>query len=187
MNTTAMPLLQWTATDIDVGARLLAALVQHAGAQPGVAIAGADLLALARKAHPRDAILGRALPLGLAPKLQFVTAFCAQYGYPDLATLVLPRVPDPAIASHDWAGAAGPASVQLTSFAKTAHAAVPARFKTRAEKPADIAWYAYFRTHRAACEAVTGEGKKEIINLIMAGLDPDTALARVLGAQAASV
>lgn len=184
----ATPPLQWTATDIDVGARLLAALMQHAGAHPDVAIAiaGADLLALARKAHPRDAALGRALPLGLAPKLQFITAFCAQYGYPDLATLVLPRVPEPAVAGHDWAGSAAPASVQLAAFAKAAHAAVPARFKARAEKPADIAWYAYFRSHRAACEAVSGEGKKEIINLIMAGLDPDTALARVLAAQATS-
>jgi len=181
------PPLQWTGTDIDVGARLLAALMQHAGARPGVAIEGADLLALARKAHPRDAMLGRALPLGLAPKLQFIAAFCAQYGYPDLATLVLPRVPDPAVASHDWAGTAVSAGVQLLTFAKLAHAAVPARFKARAEKPADIAWYAYFRSHRAACEAVTGEGKKEIINLIMAGLDPESALSRVLAAQAASV
>lgn len=187
MNVTTTPPLQWTGTDIDVGTRLVAALMHHAGAHPGVAIIGADLLTLARKAHPRDAVLGRALPLGLAPKLQFVSAFCVQYGYPDLATLVLPRVPDAAVAGHDWAGAAAPVGVQLTTFAKAAHAAVPARFKARAEQPADIAWYAYFRSHRPACEAVTGEGKKEIINLIMAGLDPETALARVLAAQAASV
>lgn len=173
-----------TGADIDIGVRLLAALVQHAGTQPGVALTGADLLALARKAHPRDALLGRALPIGLAPKLQFITAFCQQYGYPDLASLVQPAIVDPAVAAHDWAGAVVACSAQAAAFAKAAHAAVPARFKARAERPADVAWYAYFRSHRAACDAVSADGKKEIINLIMAGLDPETALARVLAAQA---
>lgn len=177
--------IQWTGADIDVGARLVVALVQHAGAHPGVPVTGADLLALARKAHPRDAVLGRALPLGLAPKLQFVAAFCAQYGYPDLAALVPPGTADSAIASYDWPGAASACTAQLAVFAKAAHAAVPARFKARAERPADVAWYAYFRSHRAACEPVSSDGKKEIINLIMAGLDPEAALARMLAAQAA--
>lgn len=178
----------WTGADIDVGARLVTALIQHAGAHPGVQLGGAALLALARKAHPRDALLGRAVPLGLAPKLAFVTAFCTQYGYPDLATLVLlqplqpPQPLDPAVAGHDWSSVG---AAQLTAFGKAAHVAVPARFKARAERPADVAWYAYFRSHRAACEAVSDDGKKEIINLMMAGLDPETALARVLAAQAA--
>ncbi|MDQ2822297.1 MAG: hypothetical protein M3Y65_18250 [Pseudomonadota bacterium] len=181
--TAAAPQLQpWTGADIDVGSRLVAMLMQHAGAHPGVQLGGAALLALARKAHPRDALLGRAVPLGLAPKLAFVTAFCTQYGYPDLATLVLPQPLDAAVTGHDWSSVG---AAQLTAFVKASHAGVPARFKTRAERPADVAWYAYFRSHRPACEAVSGEGKKEIINLMMAGLDPETALARVLAAQAA--
>jgi hypothetical protein len=61
---------------------------------------------------------------------------------------------------------------------------VPARFKPRKERPADVAWYAYFCSHRAACAKVGADDKKEIINLMMAGLDPETALARVLAAQA---
>jgi hypothetical protein len=175
----------WTGTDIDIAVKLVPALMQHALAHQGVTITGAGLLALARKVHPRDAILGRALPLGLAPKLACVAAFCRQHGYPDLSSLVAPGPVDAALASHDWAGALAGSGAQLAAFAKAAHAAVPARFKERAERPADVAWYAYFRSHRAACDAVSADGKKEIINLIMAGLDPESALARVLAAQAA--
>jgi hypothetical protein len=179
MSDTAAPPLQWTATDIDVGVRLATALFRHAQGT-GAPISGADLLALARVAHPRDAQLARAVPLGLAPKLQFVAAFCQRHAYPNLACLV----EGVALDEFDWQGAAAAYSAQLAAFAKAAHAAVPARFKARAERPADVAWYAYFRTHRAACDAVSSEGKQEIINLMMAGLDPDTALARVLAAQA---
>lgn len=168
----------WTATDIDVGVRLANVLVKHAAAA-GPPITAADLLALARTAHPRDAQLGRAVVLGIAPKLRFVSAFCGQHGYPDLAGLV----GGASLASFDWHSAMPAMTTQLAAFARTAHAAVPARFKPRAERPADVAWYAYFRSHRAACEAISSEGKKEIINLMMAGLDPDTALARVLAAQ----
>lgn len=169
----------WTATDIDVGVRLAGALIKHAAAA-GTPLTPNDLLALARTAHPRDAQLARAVALGIAPKLQFVSAFCRQHGYPDLAGLV----DGTGLASFDWRGAGPAMTTQLAAFAKSAHAAVPARFKPRAERPADVAWYAYFRTHRAACEAISPEGKREIINLMMAGHDPDTALARVLAAQA---
>ncbi|WP_332877861.1 hypothetical protein [Massilia sp. S19_KUP03_FR1] len=175
----AAPLLQWTATDIAVGARLVAALFTHA-ASSGAPIAAADLLGLARSAHPRDAQLARAVVLGIAPKLQFVAAFCQRHGYPNLAGLVDGAAAQP----FDWQNAASGYPAQLAAFVKTAQAAVPVRFKARAERPADVAWYAYFRTHRAACDALSSEGKKEIINLMMAGLDPDAALARVLAAQA---
>ena len=182
--------LPWTATDIDVGARLAGVLFAHAAAAGAAPVAIADLLALARKAHPRDAQVARAVAIGMAPKLAFVAACCLEHGLPDLASLVI----DPAtgradgasaVAGHDWQRAAPAWPGQLAAFAKRAHAAVPARFKVRAERPADVAWYAYFRTHRAACVTVSTEGKQEIINLIMAGLDPETALARVLAAQQA--
>ena len=58
------------------------------------------------------------------------------------------------------------------------------RVKPRKERPADVAWYAYYCSHREACAQVSAEDKKEIINLLMAGLDPDTALHRVLAAKA---
>ncbi len=58
------------------------------------------------------------------------------------------------------------------------------RVKPRKERPADVAWYAYYCSHREACAKVSAEDKKEIINLLMAGLDPDTALRRVLAVKA---
>jgi len=65
-------------------------------------------------------------------------------------------------------------------------ARVPPRFKPRKERPADVAWDAYFCSHRAACKKLTGEDKQEIINQMMAGLDPETALGRVLAAKQTS-
>lgn len=175
--------IQWNATDIDVGARLVTILAEHA-ATHGTVISVPDLLALARKAHPRDGLLARSVPLGIVPKLQFVTAFCAQYGYPDLVRLVTgtPPVDD---AVPNWSINADAIPASLAAFAAAAHAAVPKRFKPRAERPADVAWYAFFRSHRPACAAVSASGKQEIINLIMAGLDPEAALVRVLSAQEA--
>ena len=61
---------------------------------------------------------------------------------------------------------------------------MPARLKPRKERPADVSWYAYFRSHRKECEWIGQEDKQEIINLIMAGLDPETAAGRVRAARA---
>lgn len=180
-----MTTIQWNATDIDVGARLVTVLADHAAATGGARIDAAALLALARKAHPRDALLARAVPLGIVPKLQFVTAFCAHNGYPDLAALVHGALPPSSGAAPDWRALANGVDAPLAAFAAAAHAGVPKRFKPRGERPADVTWYAYFRSHRAACTAVSADGKHEIINLIMAGLDPEAALARVLSAQVA--
>jgi hypothetical protein len=185
----------FTLNDIEIGLRIHEALVQHAHAMRGAPITYTDLLTQARSLHPRDAALGRAVPVGIGMKLQFVTGFCGAYGYPDLACLAVHRGsmrPRPdyrgewdaerrAVAAVDWA-AAGPA---LDAYAAAARAAVPARLKPRKERPADVAWYAYYCSHRSACDKVTAQDKQEIINLIMAGLDPDTALARVLAAKPA--
>lgn len=179
-----MTTIQWNATDIAVGARLVAVLAGHA-ATHGTPISVPDLLALARKAHPRDALLARAVPLGIVPKLQFVTAFCAAMGYSDLAAFVTGAPAPPGDAACDWRAVADGIDAPLAAFAGAAHAAVPKRFKPRAERAADVAWYAYFRSHREACAAVSATGKHEIINLIMAGLDPEAAVARVLAAQEA--
>jgi hypothetical protein len=48
-----------------------------------------------------------------------------------------------------------------------------------------VAWYAYFCSHREACARVGAEEKIEIINLLMSGLDPETALGRVMAAKTA--
>jgi hypothetical protein len=185
---------QFTLTDIDVGFRLVEALVQHAISAQGAPISHEDLLTLARQLHPRDATLGRAVPVGIGMKLLFVDAFCSAESYPKLACLAVnkasmrPKDGDPdaweadrqAVAAFDWTSAAA----SLTAFAAEMRAKVPKRFKPRKERPADVAWYAYFCSHREACARVSAEEKIEIINLLMSGLDPETALGRVMAAKA---
>lgn len=184
---------QFTYNDIEVGSRLYEALVHQARATAGAPIEYGDLLTLARSLHPKDAVLGRAVPVGIGMKLLFVEAFCASHGYPNLTCLAVNKTskrPGPgykgdweaerrAVAGFDW----NATDLQLSTFAASTRAAVPARFKPRKERPADVAWYAYFCSHRAACAQVTQEDKQEIINLMMAGLDPESALERVLAAK----
>lgn len=177
----------FTLTDVDVGVRLFEALAKQAIEQGGAPIAVHDLLTLARSLHPKDLVLGRAVTVGMGMKLRFVADFCAANGYPNLASLALhpaATVRDDAerraVAAFDWSHA----TAGLVEYANTMRAAVPKRFKLRKERPADVAWYAYFCSHREACAKLTGDDKKEIINLLMAGLDPETALGRVMAAKA---
>lgn len=191
MTAGAAPAIAFTFDDIEVGARLVTALLAHVAAAPAAPIDYAALLGRARAMYPRDATLGRAVALGIGPKLLLVARFCQQHGYPNLAALAVHPVtgrPGPhaagdpdqgAFAMVDWSLAPS----RLAADVKAWRAAVPARLKPRAERPADVAWYAWFRTHRADCAPVTAAGKQEIINLVMAGLDPETALGRVLAAQ----
>jgi hypothetical protein len=186
---------QLTLTDIDVGSRLVEALVQHAISAQGAPISHEDLLTLARKLHPRDATLGRAVPVGIGMKLRFVDAFCSANAYPRLASLavnkatMLPKDGDlgvweadrQAVAAFDWTSA----GASLAAFVAEMRAKVPKRLKPRKERPADVAWYAYFCSHREACARVGAEEKIEIINLLMSGLDPETALGRVMAAKTA--
>jgi hypothetical protein len=185
---------RFTLNDVEVGSRLYEALVQHAKSTQGAPIIYGDLLALARHIHPRDAVLGRAVPLGIGPKLLFVEGFCRANGYPNLACLAVNKAtmsPGPgykgdweadkrAVAAFDWSTA----NARLAAYANETRAAVPKQLKPRNERPADVAWYAYFCSHRAACAKVTSGDKKEIINLLMAGVDPETALRQVLAAKA---
>lgn len=180
----------FTVNDIEVGTRLAEALVQQAAAHGAALITARDVLTLARGLHPKDAVLGRAVPVGIGMKLRFVAAFCSAHDLPPLACLVVhdatmqPILPPPgerdAVAAFDWSVAAP----LLPAFAALLRARVPARLKPRKERPADVAWYAYFCSHRAACAWIGNEDKQEIINLIMAGLDPETAQQRAHAARA---
>lgn len=186
-------MIPFTFNDIEVGARLLRALARQATSLRGMPITYGDLLTLARSLYPKDDVLGRAVPVGIGPKLQFVEGFCAAHGYPNLACLAVNREslrPAPgyqgdweadkrAVAGFDWSAA----HALLPAYVDAMRARVPARFKPRKERPVDVAWYAYFCSHRAACEKLNPEDKQEIINQMMAGLDPETALARVLAAK----
>jgi len=186
-------MIPFTFNDIEVGAHLARALIRQATSLHGMPITYGDLLTLARSLQPKDEALGRAVQVGIGPKLAFVESFCTAHGYPNLACLAVNREtsrPQPgyqgdwdadkrAVAGADWSAA----DAQLAAYVEALRARVPARFKPRRERPADVAWYAYFCSHRAACEKLTPEDKQEIINQLMAGLDPETALARVLAAK----
>ena len=185
---------QFTLNDIEIGARLAGALVHHVKKNGAIPIPYAELLELGRFLDPKDAAMDRAEVLGIGMKLRFVTAFCRQHGYPDLACLAVhPASMRPgecegdweaarqAVAGFDWA----PALARLPGYAQGARAAVPVRFKPRKERPAEVSWYAYFCAHREACKNMTSNDKKEVVNLVMAGLDPETALRRFLAAKAA--
>ena len=180
---------QPTHNDIDVGVRLVDALRHHAGAAKGTPVTYKDLLRLARLLHPKDLILDRAVAVGIGAKLRFVEAFCVAHGLPNLAALAVgPTTMRPpaqyqgdwdadrhAVAAFDWSAI----DAQLVDYAKTTRAAVSARLKPRKERPADVSWYAYFCSHRKECAWIGQEDKQEIVNLIMAGIDPDTAMKRV--------
>ena len=184
---------QIAVNDIEVGMRVYEALARHARTGQGAPIGYKDLLTLARSLHPKDAVLGRAVPIGIGMKLRFVDAFCAAHAYPRLSCLAVGQetiqpvkaeqgdrdAERRAAAAFDWSGA----DAQLPAFADAQRAAVPARLKPRKERPADVSWYAYFCSHRKECEWIGQEDKQEIINLIMAGLDPETALKRVRAAR----
>ncbi|MDY0978337.1 hypothetical protein SOM61_25570 [Massilia sp. CFBP9012] len=185
---------QITVNDIEVGMRVYEALAHHAGSSQGAPIGYKDLLTFARSLHPKDLVLGRAVPIGIGMKLRFVDAFCAAHGYPRLSSLAVDQesmlpakgydgdwdADRRAAAAFDWSSA----DAQLPAFASAQRAAVPARLKPRKERPADVSWYAYFCSHRKECEWIGQEDKHEIINLIMAGLDPETAFGRVKAARA---
>jgi hypothetical protein len=185
--------LQFTVNDIEVGCRVYQALAQHAKSAQGAPIVYKDLLTLARFLRPKDAVLGRAVPVGIGMKLQFVEAFCAAHELPKLACLAVSQATmrpasaytgdweadRRAVAAFDWSLA----DARLDAYAGAARAAVPARLKPRKERPADVSWYAYFCSHRNACAWIKPEDKQEIINLIMAGLDPETAHKRVQAAK----
>jgi hypothetical protein len=187
------PTIRFTLNDIEVGSRLYGALVQHAKSTQGAPIIYGDLLTLARQIYPKDAAVGRAVPVGIGLKLLFVETFCRANGFPNLACLAVNKAtmrPGPgykgeweadkrAVAAFDWSTA----DARLATYARETRAAVPKNIKPRKERPADVAWYAYFCSHRPACAGVTSADKKEIINLLMAGLDPETALRQVLAAK----
>jgi hypothetical protein len=190
------PLLMDTLTlnDIEIGVRLVEALVHHVKKNGSRPIAYAELLELGRFLDPKDAAMSRAEVLGIGTKLRFVADFCKAGGYPNLASLAVhPATMRPvdgegdweagrrAVAGFDWT----PALARLPDYAQAVRATVPVRFKPRKERPAEVSWYAWFCAHRDACKTIGSGDKREVVNLVMAGLDPETALRRFLAAKAA--
>lgn len=193
-STSTNPDIQLTLNDIDVGCRVAQALIHQVTSTQATPIIHKDLLRLARQLHPKDLVLDRAVPVGIGAKLQFVTVFCAAHDYPNLSCLAISptSMRPPAIYQGDWDADRRAVAdfdwstidAQLATYASQARALVPARLKPRKERPADVSWYAYFCSHRKQCEWIRQEDKQEIINLVMAGLDPETASKRVQAAKA---
>ncbi|WP_229260438.1 hypothetical protein [Duganella alba] len=185
---------RFTLNDIEVGSRLYEALVRHAQATQGAPIVYGDLLALAKSLHPEDPVVQRAVPVGIGMKLLFVEAFCRSHSYPNLACLAVNKLtltPGPgyigdweadkrAVAAFDWSTA----DARLPAYISEVRSALPKKIKRRKENEADEVWWTYFNANRSACAQVTADDKEEIINLLMAGLDPAAALEQVLAAKA---
>jgi hypothetical protein len=186
--------IKFTLNDIEVGSRLYEALVKHAKETKGAPIFYGDLLALARSLHPADAVMGRAVPVGIGMKLLFVEAFCTANGYPNLACLAVNRTtgrPGPgyigdweadkrAVADFPWSTV----DARLAAYASETRAALRQRLKRRAEEEAREHLFQHFRANRTAYAKVTLLDKEEIINLLMEGLETDAALNQVLDAKA---
>ncbi|WP_229425062.1 hypothetical protein [Massilia sp. Se16.2.3] len=191
MTDTPIPAFALTLNDIEIGARLVGALLHHLRTRGAEPISYPALLELGRFLDPKDAAMDRAEPLGIAAKLRFVSDFAApglaRPGRPGGAP-GMPRCGNRA----RGAGAAGRTGTRrLVGRAGAAGGVrpcgqrqVPARFKPRKERPAEVSWYAYFSAHRDACREIGSADKREIVNLLMAGLDPETALRRYLAAKA---
>lgn len=152
--------LKSTLNDIEVGSQLYPALVKHVKETKGAPIFCGDLLALARSLRPADAMLERAVPVGIGKKLLFVEAFCMANSYPNLACLAVNRVrltPGPgytgdwaadkhAVAAFDWSTA----DARLATYASATRAALSQKFAPRKKDAARELWFVYFRAYRGA-------------------------------------
>jgi hypothetical protein len=184
----------FTLNDIKVGTRLYAVLVHHAASRPGQAIFYGDLLDQARAMFSKDEEVNRAVAIGIGMKLLFVQAFCKASAYPNLACLAVNKarqVPGDTydgdwlremreVAAFDWS------SVQSVLDTYVAHAVTAATpLEKRKETTARDLLFAHFRTNRSAYKNFTHDDREEMVSLVMAGIDVDTALHSVLEAQAA--
>ena len=167
----------FTINDIHVGSRLYEALVQHAAMHPGQAIRYGDLLAACRQAHPEDAIVGRAVPIGIGMKLLFVQAFCDKHGYPNLACLAVNATGRPgpaypgnweqdmlAVAAFDWSQA--PANLAIYVAEETVKATPVARCRAR-EPEVREAIFQDYKTDRSRYASFEHDDREEMVNLMM--------------------
>lgn len=167
----------FTINDIHVGARLYEALVKHAANHPGKPIRYGALLAACRDAHPGDAIMLRAVPIGIGMKLLFVMAFCERHGYPNLACLAVNESgkPGPAykgnwkqdmldVAAFDWSQA--PANLAIYVAEATVLATPPVKCKAK-EPEVREAIFQDFRANRGRYASFVHDDREEMVNLMM--------------------
>lgn len=177
MNAPQPPVRPFTINDIHVGSRLYEALVQHAAASPGQAIRYGDLLAACRRAHPADAIVQRAVPIGIGMKLLFVQAFCDKHGYPNLACLAVNASGRPGesypgnweqdmldVAAFDWSQA--PANLAIYVAEATVKATPPVRCRLR-EPEVREAIFEDYKADRGRYASFDHDDREEMVNLMM--------------------
>lgn len=173
----AQPVRPFTINDIHVGCRLYEALVQHAAANPGRAIRYGDLLAVCREANSADAIVQRAVPIGIGMKLLFVQAFCDKHGYPNLACLAVNASGRPgdsypgnweldmlAVAAFDWSQAPANLAIYVAEATVKATPAVKCRAK---EPEVRNAIFEDYKTDRSRYRSFDHDDREEMVNLMM--------------------
>jgi hypothetical protein len=192
VNQQSVDISQFTLNDIQVGTRLYTALVAHARATRGAPIFYSELLEQAKKLDPEDAELQRAVPIGIGMKLLFVEAFCVASGYPNLACLAVSRArgrpgegytgdweaDKRAVAEFDWSIA----QAKLDAYVQHARLVVTPK-KRRSYDDAAALRYEHFSSDRQAYAGFTDDEKKEVLNLLMEGLEPEAAYRRVVAAR----
>lgn len=184
----------FTINDIHVGSRLYECLVQHAAASPGTAIRYGELLAACRKRFPEDAIVQRAVPIGIGMKLLFVQAFCDKLGYPNLACLAVNQSGKPgaaypgnwkldmmAVASFDWSQA--PANLAIYVAEETVRA-TPAVRCNADEGEVRRALFDNFRADRSRYATFDLSDREEMVNLLMECIPFEQAYRAVMNAKA---
>jgi hypothetical protein len=184
----------FTLNDINVGTKLYATLVRHAATNPGQSMFYGDLLEQAREMFPEDEEVKRAVPIGIGMKLLFVQAFCTANGYPNLACLAvnkgrqMPGIAYPGdwmremreVVEFDWSSVQPELDAYVT---RSTTAATP--LKKRKEAEARELLFTHFREHRSAYQSFKHDDREEMVSLLMAGVDVDTALRTVLEAKSA--
>jgi len=183
----------FTINDIHVGSRLYEVLVQHAVASPGTAIRYGELLAACRIRFPDDAIVQRAVPIGIGMKLLFVQAFCDKHGYPNLACLAVNHSGKPgaaypgnwkldmlAVAAFDWSQA--PANLAVYVAEATIRATPVAVCRA---KEADVRQVLFddFRADRSRYASFNHDDREEMVNLLLECIPFEQAYQAVMDAK----
>lgn len=183
----------FTINDIHVGSKLYEVLVQHAKAHPRTPIRYGDLLRECRDLHPDDAVVKRAVPIGIGMKLLFVQSFCDKHGYPNLACLAVNQTGKPgdayagnweldmlAVADFDWSNV--PAQLAIYIAEATLRAA-PARRCKVSENDARKAAWENFKLDRSRYASFDENDREEMVNLLMECVEVEEAYRTVMNAK----
>lgn len=191
---TAVAPRNFTVNAIHVGSRLYEILVHHAATSPGTAIRYGDLLAACRARNLEDAIVQRAVPIGIGMQLLFVQAFCDKHAYPNLACLAVNQKGMPgrsypgnweedmhAVAAFDWSQA--PAHLAAYVAEATARATPVRRCRVTEVEALEARWQHYI-LDKSRYASFDDNDRQEIINLLMECISVEDAYQSIMDAKA---